>query len=146
MTMQLLPRLRAVESFPVSGSEGQVNFALRDPEGFAGSIVLSFAAANLAALMDGEHTIDQIQAEFARRFGQQVAGEDIAELVRQLDERLLLENERFRTRWKEEVGRYLSNPVRPAAHAGGAYAGEPEAAAQAARRAVRRPRRPRLSG
>ncbi len=104
-----------------------MNFALRDPEGFAGAIVVSFAAANLAALMDGDHTLKQIQSEFARRFGQQVEIADIEELVRQLDERLLLENERFRVRWKEEIGRYLSNPVRPAAHAGGAYAGQPEA-------------------
>ncbi len=104
-----------------------MQFALRDPEGFAGSIVIPYAAASLVALMDGDRTLAEIQQEFERRFGQSVEIDDLEGLVRQLDERLFLENERFRLRWKQEVERYSCNPVRPAAHAGGAYAGEPEA-------------------
>src|SRR6202042_2639329 len=118
--------LRAIESFPVNGADGEVLFALRDPEGFSGAIVIPYAAARLVALMDGERTMAEIQSEFERQIGQPVAVEDIEGLVRQLDERYFLENDRFRTRWKQEVEQYLCNPVRPAAHAGGAYAGEPE--------------------
>jgi MEMO1 family protein len=121
------PRLRAVETFPVNGSAGETLFALRDPEGFAGSIVIPHAAAILAALMDGERTLTDIQQEFQQRCGQPLALEDLEGLVQQLDERYFLDNERFRQRWKREVEAYLNNPVRPAAHAGGAYAGEPEA-------------------
>ncbi len=103
---------------------------LRDPEGFSGSVVIPYAAASLASLMDGDRTLAEIQDEFQRKFSQSVALEDLEDLVRQLDERHFLDNDRFRARWKREVELYLTNPVRPAAHAGGAYAGEPQALRQ----------------
>ncbi|HEX4146019.1 MAG TPA: AmmeMemoRadiSam system protein B [Pirellulales bacterium] len=126
MTQVLRPRLRDVESFPVNRSGGEVLFALRDPDGFAGSIVIPYPAAVLASLMNGDRTLAEIQEQFHRQFGQPVPLEDLEKLVAQLDERLFLENERFRLRWKLEVEQYLNSKVRPAIHAGGAYAAQPE--------------------
>lgn len=54
------PRLRRVESFPVSQPGGEVVFALRDPEGFSGTVVLPYAAAVLASLMDGNRTLAEL--------------------------------------------------------------------------------------
>ena len=57
MTQDLRPRLRDVESFPINRTDGEVHFALRDPEGFASSIVIPYPAAVLASLMNGDRTL-----------------------------------------------------------------------------------------
>jgi AmmeMemoRadiSam system protein B len=119
------PRLRRVESFPVSQSRGEVLFALRDPEGFSGSVVLPYAAAVLASFMDGTRNLEEIQQAFKKQFGQTVDLSDIEKLARDLDQRLLLDTPAFRAKWKADIEHYLNNPVRPAAHAGKAYPGEP---------------------
>src|SRR4051794_13419015 len=121
------PRLRRVDSFPVNQPGGEVVFALRDSEGFAQPIVVPYPAAVLAALMDGSRTLQQLQSDFQERTGQAVALDDISGLIQSLDDRWYLDNERFRARWKREIEIYLNSPVRPAAHAGKAYAAEPEA-------------------
>lgn len=130
MSIPEQPRLRRVESFPLSRPDGEVVFALRDPEGFSGDVVIPYPAAVLASLMDGTRTLPDIQNEFARRSGQPVALEDIEQLVRDLDARLFLDTEQFRARWKTEIAVYLNSPLRAAAHAGRAYPAEPEALRQ----------------
>jgi AmmeMemoRadiSam system protein B len=127
MTLPDQPRLRRVESFPVSQPQGEVVFALRDPEGFSEPVVVPYAAAVLASLMDGTRTLSEIQEAYRQRFGQSVALADVEGLVRDLDDRLFLDTERFRKRWKAEIEYYLNAKDRPAAHAGRAYPGEPEA-------------------
>ncbi len=122
MTPTDQPRLRPVESFPVSQPGGEVAFALRDPEGFAGSILLPHAAATLASWMDGTRTCADLQLEFQRKFSLKIELQVIEQLMRDLDARWFLDNDRFRSRWKAEIERYLNSPSRPAAHAGSAYA------------------------
>src|SRR5689334_2661397 len=121
MSLPQRPRLRRVESFPVSQPGGEVVFALRDPEGFAGSIVVPYPAAVMASLMDGSRTLTELKSEFARLTGGQASLVEIEGLVRQLDARSFLDTEQFRARWKRDIEQYLNSPVRPAAHAGGAY-------------------------
>lgn len=125
MHASLQPRLRPVESFPVPQPGGEVSFALRDPQGFATPILLALPTAFLASLMDGRRTFNEIREEFARASGQSVTCEELEGLITELDHRLFLDNDRFRQRWKTEVENYLNNPVRPAAHAGLAYAKDP---------------------
>jgi len=127
MTEPLRPRLRRLDSFPVNQAGGEVAFALRDPEGFSGSIVIPYGAAVLASLMDGTRTVEEILDAFRQQFGQAATTADIERLIQQFDERCLLDNDRFRAIWKVEVERYLNLKTRPAAHAGGAYAAEPVA-------------------
>jgi AmmeMemoRadiSam system protein B len=122
MTSTDQPRLRPVESFPVSQPGGEVAFALRDPEGFAASILLPHAAATLASWMDGTRTYEDLQQAFRRKFSETLELQVIEQLVRDLDARWFLDNPRFRSRWKAEIERYLNSPSRPAAHAGAAYA------------------------
>lgn len=120
------PRLRPVESFPVSQPDGEVQFALRDPEGFAGSVLLPYPAAVVAAMLDGERTLADVQRDYQARFGQPLALADLEHLLAQLDDRWLLDNARFRARWKVELEQYLNSTLRPAAHANTAYSGDPE--------------------
>lgn len=124
MTIPQQPRMRRVESFPVSQQGGEVVFALRDPEGFASSIVLPYAAAAVAALMDGTRTLAEIQEAIARQLGTPVSLSEVEGVARELEERCFLDTELFRARWKREIEGYLNSPVRPAAHAGAAYASD----------------------
>jgi hypothetical protein len=127
MSLPEQPRLRRVESFPVSQSQGEVLFALRDPEGFSGSVVLPYAAAVLASFMDGSRSLVEIQQAFHKQFGQTVELNEIEQLIRDLDARMLLDTPKFRAQWKAEIERYLNSPVRAAAHAGKAYPADPQA-------------------
>jgi len=64
------PRLRPLEAFPVE-HEGQRLVALRDPAGYTTSILLlPLPLLEVLALLDGQRSILDIQAELARRHGE----------------------------------------------------------------------------
>ncbi|HWP74302.1 MAG TPA: AmmeMemoRadiSam system protein B, partial [Methylomirabilota bacterium] len=118
------PRLRAVEAFPVE-HEGQRCIALRDPAGFTDQIaVLPGPLLDLVSLFDGEHPVQAIRDILRRRHGEAPSVEQIAALVDRLDDAGFLDSERFRARRRATDDAFRQSPVRPAAHAGGAYAGE----------------------
>ena len=126
MSVTLCPRLRPLEIFPV-GEPSEMLFAVRDPQGFGQSVVLPYPAAVLATLMNGRRRLSEIQAQFQLQIGQAVPLLDLERFIGQLDQACLLDSERYRALWQKELDGYLANPVRPAAHAGGAYEGEPDA-------------------
>ncbi len=126
MTIPLRPRLRPLEIVPVGSKEGLL-FTLRDPEGFGRMVVMPYGAVVLAALMDGQHTLAEIQTAFQRQTGVAAPLADVERIVRRLDEAYLLAGQRFDRYRRQEVEAYLNNPLRSASHAGGAYAEEPEA-------------------
>ena len=78
-----------MESFPVNQPGGEVVFALRDPEGFSGTVVLPYAAAVLASLMDGNRTLAELQEAFERQSGASVDPADVEQVVSELDDALL---------------------------------------------------------
>jgi AmmeMemoRadiSam system protein B len=120
------PRLRAVEAFPVQ-QNGQRLIALRDPAGYAETIVLlPPAAVEVVRHFDGQHSLVDIQAELMRRFGELVPRADIEQLVAALDEQGFLDSPRFASRRRAVDQAFLAAPTRPASHAGGAYAADPE--------------------
>jgi len=120
------PRLRPVEAFPIE-HEGERFLALRDPAGYAPAMaMLPGAVVEIVALFDGEHSIVDIQAELMRRHGEIVPRAQIEALVDGLDEYGFMEGERFAERRAAVDGEFLAAPIRPASHAGGAYAAEPD--------------------
>jgi MEMO1 family protein len=120
------PRLRAVEAFPVD-HEGEPFIALRDPAGYAPSVVMLPApVVEILALFDGSHSIVDIQADLMRRHGEIVPRAQIESLVSGLDEHGFMESPRFARRRAAIEGEFLASPTRPASHAGGAYAAEPD--------------------
>jgi MEMO1 family protein len=119
------PRLRALEAFPVQ-HEGQQCIALRDPAGFTDQIaVLPPLLLDLVSLFDGEHSIAQIQDIMRRRHGEAPTADQIAAVVERFDRAGFLDSERFAARRLALEDEFRRSPVRPASHAGGAYAGEP---------------------
>jgi len=120
------PRLRPVEAFPVE-QDGRRLLALRDPAGYASSILLlPSPAVEIVAMLDGRHTVLDIQAELVRRHGEIVPRADIEGLLDALDEHGFMDSPRFSALRAETDGRFLAAPIRPAAHAGSAYAAEPD--------------------
>jgi MEMO1 family protein len=120
------PRLRAVEAFPVE-QDGERYLALRDPAGYTASVVmLPVGLLDIVALFDGEHAITDIQAEILREHGELVTREHIEKLMTALDEQGFLDNPAFAARREATDRAFLDAPLRPARHAGGAYADDPE--------------------
>jgi len=118
------PRLRALEAFPVE-HEGQRCVALRDPAGFTDQIaVLPAGLLDLVSLFDGEHSVEEIQEILGRRHDQAPTADQIADVVERFDGAGFLDSDRFRERRRALEDAFRLSPVRPAAHAGGAYAGD----------------------
>lgn len=127
MTSPGNPRLRAVEAFPVE-HEGQRCIALRDPAGFTDQIaVLPGPLLDLVSLFDGEHPLEAIQEIVRRRHGEAPSIEQIRGLAERLDDAGFLDSARFEARRRATEDAFRKSPIRPAAHAGGAYAGQADA-------------------
>ncbi len=117
------PRLRALEAFPIE-HDGERLIALRDPSGLAEQVVvLPIPLLDLVSLFDGEHSRAEMQAILKERHGQAPSEEQIAAVVRGLDEHGFLDSPRFAERRRAVEEAFRQSPRRPAAHAGGAYAG-----------------------
>lgn len=125
MAIPLRPKLRPLEIVP-AGSDEELLFVLRDPEGLGQAVMMPYGAVLLVVLMDGHNTLAEIQSMFESQTGVAAPLSDVEAIVRRLDEAYLLAGEKFEQYRREQIEQYLDNPVRPASHAGGAYADEPE--------------------
>jgi hypothetical protein len=113
---EVRPRIRQIEAIRAV-LDGKDVVVLRDQEGFAEKpLVLSERAAFLIAFMDGEHTLLDIQAAYARRFGDLLFTRDIEDLVRSLDSASLLDNDAFREKKAVALQSYREARTRPAVH------------------------------
>jgi MEMO1 family protein len=120
------PRLRMLEAFPLE-HDGQRLIGLRDPAGFTDQVaLLPVPLLDLVSLFDGEHSVAQMREILATRHGEAPTAEQIMTVIEGLDESGFLDSERFAARRQAIEEAFRLSPVRPAAHAGGAYPGEPE--------------------
>lgn len=126
MTSPLRPRIRQLELTPLDDSE-EPTYALRDPRGFSGTAALPMGAAMLVTLMNGQRTLNELQEAFAQKVGRPIALAEVEKVVQQLDERMLLDNEKFAEHKAAITAAYDELDIRPPAHAGGAYQGETDA-------------------
>ena len=118
------PELRALEAFPFD-HEGQSYIMLRDPSGFTDHVLsVPPVLFYVLTLIDGEHTLLEIERAFEERFGQPLERAELDNILNQLDEGMFLENERFRAARQAQLDAYLAAPVRPPAHVGAAYPGD----------------------
>ena len=86
------PKLRPIKAIPFRSGGGERLVCLRDGSGVSKkTVLLPPRAFMIAALFDGEHTLDEIRAEYAARFGEPVLAETIQDVLRQLGEAQLLE-------------------------------------------------------
>jgi AmmeMemoRadiSam system protein B len=127
MTQSLYPKLRAVDPRPIVHG-GRPSILLRDPLQLTeGNIVIPQQLAPLLALCDGTRDIAGLRASLAVRFGVRVGSGVLEQLVRALDEALLLDNERFAQALEHALTAYRQAPFRPPALAGQSYPADPDA-------------------
>ncbi|MBI5249846.1 MAG: AmmeMemoRadiSam system protein B [Desulfomonile tiedjei] len=101
---------------------------LRDPLQLTDHMVcLQPEALHVLAMLDGTHSLRDIQTELSRMTGSIVFMEDIEALVGTLDEAYLLHGDRFKEAYESKVARYRKQPRRPCSHAGMSYSADPEA-------------------
>jgi MEMO1 family protein len=136
------PKIRAVEAFPVE-QQGQTFILLRDPTGIAPEpILIGMGAYFLVAQMDGTNERLDLQAAFARRFGEIISSEQIQQLIEVLDRAYFLESNRYAERVRAVAEEFARNPERPAALAGLAYKKDPVQLRQEIAAFFRRPGAP----
>lgn len=122
------PKLRMLEAVPVSIS-GQAMIGLRDPLNFStATVAIPQHFYLLLTLLDGKHSVVDIQAEYMSA-GELIFREPLQDVIDQLDERLFLDNEKFRSRRDEITAEFRNSDVRPAMLAGKSYEASPEALA-----------------
>jgi MEMO1 family protein len=120
------PKLRNVNVFPVQMS-GQTVVCLQDPQNVSESaLFLTPPVYFIVSLLDGQHSILDIQTAYMRRFGEILYSEKIQEVVEQLEENLFLEGERFEEALRQAEERFKAAPVREAGFAGKSYENDPE--------------------
>jgi len=120
-------KIRAgIEAAPAT-REGRDVLVLHDRGGISPDLIVDRGVAPLLALMDGTQDLRDIQVTLMRRGGLGLVPLDrIQGFVQRLDDHLLLDNARYRDHFRELAQAYRLERVRPAAHAGRAYPGEPE--------------------
>ncbi|MFN7974402.1 MAG: AmmeMemoRadiSam system protein B [Acidobacteriota bacterium] len=119
------PCLRWVDAIPIDTEQGP-RLCLRDRERYATSIVLlPMTAVPLVMLMDGRHTIRDIQESYVRGEGDFVTTDEVRAVVEMLDQQFFLDSDRFRE-LKAAVDReFRESAVRPASSAGLSYPDDP---------------------
>lgn len=123
------PRLRPVEAFPAT-LDGREVICLRDPSGVTDAVLaVARPMGEILALLDGTRTLLDVQADIMRRHGELLPREPLEQLVEALDRHFLLEGACLEAERARLAAAFRASPVRPAVHAGKAYAGDAEALA-----------------
>lgn len=124
--MDLCPKLRSVDIIPVQ-VQGRPFLLLRDPLGLTPKAFLFPAPlAPLLTLLDGRHTVREIQVALMRMTGTFIFSDEIEGLLKGLDEHLLLDNDRFREALKKAQEAYRESEFREPVLAGSVYPKDPD--------------------
>ena len=115
------PQLRPVEAIPFE-HEGRRLIILRDPlEMTPQPMGIEAGAAPALALMDGSRTVPEVRVAAALQYGMQTTDRALYQVVRALDDALLLANGKFQLAMRRALDEYRSAEHRPMSHAGAVY-------------------------
>ncbi|HJU03776.1 MAG TPA: hypothetical protein VJ692_01400, partial [Nitrospiraceae bacterium] len=118
---QQFPTLRNLHFSPLKENDEQY-VILWDPSGLtAEKLIVPLNYFYLLQFFDGEHSHDQIGAEYLKKFGEFFMPDRLEKLVADLDTKLFLEGERVTKAREAAIAAYRSAPVRNAAFAGKGY-------------------------
>jgi AmmeMemoRadiSam system protein B len=121
------PKLRDLEVHAVDQS-GRRGVLLRDPLGVSEQAVfLPMTLAPLLQLCDGTRDEAGLRASLAVRAGVQIGPSTMEQVLAQLDEALLLDNDRFAEAYDAALRRFRTAAFRPPLLAGQGYPDDPEA-------------------
>ena len=126
MNMPPHPKLRLVQSQWIDRGDGQPALLLQDRLGLSGhAVVVPEALAPMLALCDGTRNPAGIRTALELRTGLQLDLPTVEAALAQLDNALLLDNERYTSAYRAVLEGYRTAPARSAALAGGSYPEDP---------------------
>lgn len=124
--MSLRPKLRELE-VNVVNEAGQQGILLRDPLTLSErAIFLPMALAPLLELCDGTRDEAGLRASLAVRAGVQIGPTTLEQVLAQLDEALLLDNDRFAEAYASALSEFRTATYRRPVLAGRGYPSDPE--------------------
>jgi hypothetical protein len=120
------PKIRGVEAFPVE-IDGRHLICLRDPLQYASeSLLVPHPAFFILTLLDGAHSVLDIQEAWTQRFGSMLESAEIRALIATLEQHHYLDSEGFAAYADAVAATFHADPVRRPAHAGTSYPSEPD--------------------
>jgi hypothetical protein len=115
------PLLRNLQFSPLKQG-GEQYIVLWDPSGLsAEKLIVPLSYFYLLQFFDGAHSLEQMAAEYLKKFGEFLVPDRIERLVTDLDDRLFLEGERAADAHRKAMEAYRNAPVRAAVFAGKGY-------------------------
>ncbi len=115
------PHLRSVNAIPVD-VQGTSFVMLKDAQGISQkSVVLPLKTFYLVSNFNGKNSIRDIQVKYVKQFGELILSDEIRDIVRKLDDALLLESEKFRQHKKNLEEKFKKEKVRPCILCGNEY-------------------------
>jgi len=119
------PILRNLQYSPLKQGDEQY-IVLWDPSGLSSEkLVLPLNFFYLFQFMDGDHSLEQVGAEYLKKYGEFMMPDRLSKLVADLDEKLFLEGDRLKAVQAEAFAAYRKLEVRPMAFAGKQYEADP---------------------
>jgi AmmeMemoRadiSam system protein B len=119
------PVLRNLQYSPLKQGEDQY-ILLWDPTGLGTEkLIVPLSYFYLLQFLDGEHSLEQVAAEYLKKFGEFLVPDRLERLVADLDGKLFLEGEKVDAARRAALAAYRAAPVRKAAFAGKSYEADP---------------------
>jgi len=119
------PKLRAVDAVPIEW-KGKGYVVLKDPLGLTGKeLFLPIESGFLLNLLNGQNTVLDLKAEYIRKTGYMILGDQVEQLLSVLDNNLMLDNERFHQAVRTMEEEFRLSPLRKPFHAGLGYPDDP---------------------
>jgi MEMO1 family protein len=120
------PLFRNLQFSPLKQQDEQY-VVLWDPSGLTSEkLIVPLNYFYLFQFFDGEHSLEQIGAEYLRKFGEFLMPDRLTKLVADLDARLFLEGEQTVAAKQAAITAYRQSSVRAAAFAGKSYEADPD--------------------
>ncbi|MGI5835776.1 MAG: AmmeMemoRadiSam system protein B [Chloroflexota bacterium] len=126
MEKSFLPKLRNLDNQWITHN-GQPAMLLQDRLGIgARGVVVPQPLIPLLALCDGTRSVSDIQVALELNWGVRLPLDTVTKVISQLDDALMLDNERFTEGYHRALELYRSAPVRPPILAGASYPSDPD--------------------
>jgi MEMO1 family protein len=123
---KVYPALRNIQYSPMQQGEEQY-IVLWDPSGLSSEkLIIPLNFFHLFQFLDGQHSLEQVGAEYLKKFGDFLMPDKLDQLISDLDQKLFLEGERYEAAKAAAIKAYREAPTRTPQFAGKSYEEDPE--------------------
>ena len=120
------PAIRNIQYSPMKQGEEHY-IVLWDPSGLSSEkLIIPLNFFYLFQFLDGEHSLEQIGAEYLKKYGEFLMPDKLDRLMTDLDEKLFLEGDRYEAAKAAAMTAYREAPTRKPCFAGKSYEDDPQ--------------------